>query len=141
MFDKILVAIDGSKMSDKAVEMAKQLGNGQQSEITLLHVGKELVIPPNAIVLEYETLLEEVKKNGIELLNNAKDLLDKEGLKVSVVYKVGDPARQIVDFAKKEHYDLIIIGSRGLGNFKELMLGSVSHKVSQLSHCPVMIVK
>lgn len=141
MFDKILVAIDGSKMSDKAVEMAKQLGNGQQSEITLLHVGKELVIPPNAIVLEYVTLLEEVKKNGIELLNNAKDLLDKEGLKVSVVYKVGDPARQIVDFAKKEHYDLIIIGSRGLGNFKELMLGSVSHKVSQLSHCPVMIVK
>ena len=65
----------------------------------------------------------------------------KKGLTLNTQLVFGDPAFQIVKKAKEGNYQLIIMGSRGLGGIKGLMLGSVSQKVSQLSHCPVLIIK
>ena len=53
----------------------------------------------------------------------------------------GRPADKIVEIAKQESFDLIVIGSRGLGGIKEIFLGSVSDRVADESHCPVLIVK
>jgi len=54
---------------------------------------------------------------------------------------IGDPAAEIIEIADKEKADLIIIGSRGLGAIKGVVLGSVSQKVTHHAACPVMIVK
>ncbi|MMZ57327.1 Stress response protein NhaX [compost metagenome] len=84
---------------------------------------------------------EAMKKEGEELLGRAKAKAEAAGVKTEALYVKGDPARQIVEKAQEGAYQLIVIGSRGLSGLKEMMLGSVSHKVSQLASCPVLIVK
>jgi len=54
---------------------------------------------------------------------------------------IGDPSSEVIEIAKKEHVDLIILGSRGLGAIKGVLMGSVSQKIIQAAPCPVMIVK
>jgi len=73
-------------------------------------------------------------------LENAKSALISEGISTDIIHLKGDPAHEILNFAKNNEQQLIIIGSRGLSGMKEMMLGSVCHKVSQLSSCPVLIV-
>lgn len=141
MFNKILVAIDGSKMSDKVLNTAKQIASNMDAELTIIFVGKEIKFPPEVVITDLDTVIEEIRKIGIDLLEEAKAKISSDGLVINTAYKEGNAARQIVDYACKENYDLIVIGSRGLGNIKEMMLGSVSHKVSQLSDRPVLIVK
>lgn len=148
MFNKILVAVDGSEMSNKALMAAASIAKERNAQISLFHVGKEAVIPPYMvgemayISKEYNIDFNEaMKKEGEEVLKQAKAKVEAEGIAVDAFYVVGDPARQIVDQAVEGGYQLIVIGSRGLSGFKEMMLGSVSHKVSQLAECPVLIVK
>jgi nucleotide-binding universal stress UspA family protein len=71
-------------------------------------------------------------------LKRAKEL--KPDLKISTVLKEGRPADEIVKTAKEENFDLIVMGHRGLGRVKEFFLGSVSDRVADEAHCPVLIV-
>ena len=136
MFQEIIVAIDGSVMSEKALQVAFSIAKGLHSNITLVHVRKEFL--PYAVGDE----LEQAIKNEVEeLLNEAKDQGKSRGIDVKILYLTGDPARQIVDHINHAAYDLVVIGNRGLSNFEEMLLGSVSHKISQLASCPVLIVK
>ncbi|WCK53354.1 universal stress protein [Aneurinibacillus sp. Ricciae_BoGa-3] len=148
MFDKIVVAIDGSILSQKALDAAIELGKGRSASLSLLHVVKEIVIPPYVmgemafITREYdEDFTAALRKEGEELLDIAKERVHKAGLTAEAHVITGDPASVILDFSKENHMQLIVMGSRGLGTFKEMMLGSVSHRVSQVSECPVLIVK
>lgn len=142
MFKKVLVAIDGSKMTDKVLEAAKTFAQSNETKLTLVYVGKELVIPPNVIITDYERILSEMTKAGHELLAEAKQKLEAEGVAAETLFvQSSSISRVIVNVACDQHYDLIVIGSRGLGNIKEVMLGGVSHKVTQLSKCPVLIIK
>ncbi|CEH30316.1 universal stress protein [Aneurinibacillus migulanus] len=148
MFNKILVAIDGSEMGNKALEAAISIAQEQNARISLLHVGRDAVTSsymiggiayiPEDYIVEME---ESLKKEGEALLNEAKAKAEAASVPAEAFYVKGDPARQILDRAEEGGYHLIVIGSRGLSGFKEMMLGSVSHKVSQLSKCPVLIVK
>ncbi|MGV3467380.1 MAG: universal stress protein [Heyndrickxia sp.] len=141
MFNKILVAIDGSEMSEKALEAGLHLAKEQQAEVTLVHVERNITIPVGLEGTTVDSIYDSIKKEGEKLLNDGKEKADADGINAKTVYLQGEPAVQIVHLAEKEEYQLIVIGSRGLGNIKEMMLGSVSHKVSQMSHCPVLIVK
>lgn len=148
MFNKILVAIDGSEMGNKALEAAISIAQEQNARISLLHVGKEAITSPYMmggipyIPEDYIAEMEEsLKKEGEALLSEAKAKAAAANVPAEAFYAKGDPARQILDQAEEGGYHLIVIGSRGLNGFKEMMLGSVSHKVSQLSKCPVLIVK
>lgn len=76
------------------------------------------------------------------ILTDAKRAAQEKGIqKVSVVTADGDPAEQILHRAEKENANLIVMGSRGLSDLKGLLMGSVSHKVSQLSPCSCVTVK
>lgn len=142
MFKRILVAIDGSKMSEKVLDTAKQLTVLHQAKLTLINVGKELVIPPNVVITDLQKILSEISKAGHDLLHEAKAKLKAEGIEADTLFVQGSSiSRLIVNVAREQNHDLIVIGSRGLGNIKEVMLGGVSHKVTQLSQCPVLIVK
>lgn len=141
MFNKILVAIDGSDMSNKAFETALNLAKENQSKLSLINVGKSLSIPQGMVIDSIDEVYDSMRKEGEEQLNRGKWLAESQGIKADIHYVEGDPAAQIIKLAKEGLFQLIVIGSRGLGPFKEMMLGSVSHRVSQLSHCPVLIIK
>ena len=141
MFNRILVAVDGSKMSQKALKSALQFAKERYSKIGVIHVEKNIPIPETMTNESIDLLYSELSKEGSEVLNYAASLAEEEGIDIQLEFVIGDPAIQIVKKAEEGNYQLIIIGSRGLGNLKGLMLGSVSQKVSQLSQCPVMIIK
>lgn len=83
-----------------------------------------------------------LKAVGDQILQRAKAIAAKARLrKVTVAVVTGDPAKAIVSRARREKADLLVMGSRGLGALKGLMLGSVSHSVAQQAKIPVVLVK
>lgn len=145
MFNKMLVAIDGSDMSAKALDAAVHLAKEQQAELSILHVGREAVVTTSSLtgivyVPEHfiDEIRNEVKKEGLKILENAKEKAAEKGVQADAN---GEPAHEILNHAKEKGVSLIVVGSRGISGLKEMMLGSVSHKVSQLSTCPVLIVR
>ncbi|MEC1369236.1 universal stress protein [Bacillus velezensis] len=147
MFKKILAAVDGSDMSNKALDAAIHLAKEQQAELTILYAGREAVVSTSAltgIVYVPENFIEDIKheveQKGAAILEDAKQKAAESGVNAKSLYVQGEPAHQILNIAKEQHFNLIVVGSRGISGFKEMMLGSVSHKVSQLSPCPVLIV-
>jgi nucleotide-binding universal stress UspA family protein len=76
-----------------------------------------------------------------KVLDRCKQQAEKSGVKIETVIAEGDAASNITGYAHKEGFDVIVIGSRGLGRFKEMVLGSVSNKVLHQAKCSVLIVK
>ncbi|MFW6117347.1 MAG: universal stress protein [Thermoproteota archaeon] len=150
MIEKLLVALDGSEPADEALNCALDLAEKYSASVTLLTVVRPIVVPqvspatvpPLApqIKQRYERGLKEGHKKILsEALQKSNEV--NPNLDISTKLLEGNPSQQIVDFAKKEDFDMIIMGSRGLGGFKELFLGSVSDRVADKAHCPVLIVK
>lgn len=139
---KILVPIDGSKNSKRALLEARRYGDYLDVEITLLTVLKpvaphyysylELSKPDNRARLVEAA--EALMKDSVELLGYPED-------KVTTKIRRGDPANEILEEANEGGYQLIIMGSRGLGIFSRSFLGSVSYKVLSHTNINVLIVK
>lgn len=143
MFEKILVAYDGSELSKKALKMAGNFAKENPNlQIEVVHVyqfptvavGEGMFTPPPTVAMEYYNHAEEV-------LTEAKEELAQITNNFNVVLKEGGFAKNILDHAKETGCELILIGSRGLGGIKEYFLGSVSHQVVQHSKIPVFIIK
>ncbi|WP_018661711.1 universal stress protein [Heyndrickxia acidiproducens] len=141
MFNRILVAIDGSEMSDKALKTALNFAKERFSKVGVIHVERNLNIAEGMSEATVEDIYAEQAKEDNDLLKQAVSLAEEEEIEIEPLIAMGDPAIQIVKKAEEGNYQLIVMGSRGLGNIKGLMLGSVSQKVSQLAHCPVLIIK
>ncbi|MDM5277574.1 universal stress protein [Paenibacillus silvae] len=142
MFDKVMVAIDKAEITNKLLDATLEIAQTKQSRITLVNVSQDYVSNGMTYVPEsfLEDMLNEVEKASSELLHQAKSKLKSAGINPETVHLKGDPAYEILNYARETQQQLIIIGSRGLMGVKGMMLGSVSHKVSQLSSCPVLIV-
>ncbi|WP_338088217.1 universal stress protein [Megamonas hypermegale] len=83
---------------------------------------------------------ENIKSKGIEILNKLAKEIPQE-IKVNTSIEIGFPTEVIVEKAKNENYDIIVMGSRGLGKIKSIFMGSVSQYVLKYAHCPVLIVR
>ncbi|TJY41128.1 universal stress protein [Cohnella pontilimi] len=142
MYQHILAAYDGSEASRKALQQAVAIAKGAPgTKLTVVHAlyqptyafGEFGFIPPEDYdrrVKEYEAkLLDEAKDQAASLSN------------VDFAVLTGYPASAILEYAKQNNCDLIVMGSRGLGAVREWMLGSVSHYVVQRAQIPVLIVK
>lgn len=144
MFDKILVPVDGSEAAWHALEYARTLGEQFHSAITIVHVVQpHYTLPTIAINGEIPFLsvnIEEVEATGYKIIELAKEKMS-EYANIETNLEFGHPAERILSLAKDNHYDLIVIGSRGLSGISEFFLGSISTNVSQYSSIPVMIVK
>lgn len=141
MFRKLLIATDGSSHSERAAEAAINLAKDlPDAKVCIIHVLKTM--PPRQelvqVNFDVKRLLEE--KMQKKMPKTVASFI-RAGISYTIHAAVGDPAEEIVNYAKEESVDLIIIGSRGLNTLGEVLLGSVSHKVAHESHCPVMIVK
>lgn len=141
MFSRILVPVDGSDNSYRAFDAALLLSEKLGAKATAIHVMEEL--PVSYVVSE--KLLREIAdayKNENQLtLSKCSEIATKKGLTIKTKLLQGNPGSTILDFCEKEKYDIIIMGSRGMGKFKELVLGSVSSKVLHHSSCPVLIIR
>ena len=137
---KILVPVDGSENSRRALEYATSMAVAGDT-LSLVHV---IDIPPTVYV-ESQKLLHEImskfKEESARILDQCRALAQKGGVAIDAVTLEGDTAQGIVNYAQKGDFDMIVMGSRGLGKLKEIVLGGVSSKVLQRAKCPVLIVK
>lgn len=147
MHKKILVGLDGSPHGLAATREAVELAKASDAELHLLTVTRPYKVSPKLRqFLEAENLLGEPKYVMDEMTNgivaDAKRIAVDAGLKeAKTVVREGKPARALLDYAKSNGIDLIVVGSRGVGEAESALLGSVSQKVSMLSECTVMIVR
>lgn len=150
MIKTILVPVDGSEHANKAIVLASDLAQKYDARLIALNVmteaGSERV-PPE--LRDYERL-EHVRVTERSVLDSESERIlsdaklqarEKGAPKVETVRRSGDAAAIILEVANDQSADVIVMGSRGLGNVKGLLLGSVSHKVAQLSECNCITVK
>ncbi|WP_171683900.1 universal stress protein [Paenibacillus planticolens] len=140
MYNHILVPIDGSGQSDRALDHAIKLAKhvSPNARVTVLYVNQQLILnePPISVPLN-DTLAEE----GRSMLESASAKLAGSGLLFDGVTLTGDPSTVICSIADADGHDLIVMGSRGVGLMSEILLGSVSHSVIKHANCPVLIIK
>ena len=148
LFKKILVAVDGSELSYRSVDYALDLAQKYSAQVKIITV---LDAPSDTLVAQASAFAPQSMKEHEEKLEKAHEKILLKAMKkaerltqkISVTTEVleGSPAEKIVETAKKEAFDLIVMGSRGLGGIKEFLLGSVSDKVADEAPCPVLIIK
>ncbi len=139
---KILLPVDGSENSSKTVADFIQLLDWykEKPEFHLLNVQYPLDGNVSSFINQAD-IKQYHQEEGLKNLQNTRDLLDQAGISYQYHIIVGDPAEMIVRFATEKQYDQIIMGPRGKGGIKGLLLGSVTNKVMQLSDIPVLLVK
>lgn len=145
MFERILVAVDGSEGSKKALRVAAKLQQTCDSELLILTVFRHHSLLEASMSMvrpdDPESLDDSMRAYAKEVAEDAKAIAAECcAAKVRAFVKAGQPARTIVKFAEDHKADLIIVGSRGQGDMQGFLLGSVSHKVTSLASIPVMVV-
>lgn len=138
MYKKILIATDGSKTADSAVEHAAYIARvASADEVVVLHV-----CPACTPELDPDS---KNRETADEIVKKASASIAAEGIVVRSILEMDYPPDEVgeavVDIATRENVDLLILGSRGLSEFKGILLGSVSHKVLQKALCPVLVIK
>lgn len=139
---KILVATDGSEHSQKTIEETAKLANSLDGEVTVVTVMEDA--PNLAYIVPSDTIKkieENYKDSSKKILENAEISFKEKGVDVKTKLVKGHPADEICRMANEGNFDLIVLGSRGLGGFKELILGSVSNKVAHCAKAHVFIIK
>jgi nucleotide-binding universal stress UspA family protein len=146
MSKNILVPVDGSEHSKKALEFACELANKFDGKLHLVHVAqalhqdKTLVLGAAAVTIHASR--EELEKVGRKVIDAAKQLAAHHGCgDVGAEVMTGDPAKMILKAATDQKADMIVMGSRGLSDISGLMFGSVSHKVNHLAPCTCISVR
>ncbi len=154
MFDKIMVAVDGSEHSKTALKFAIQLAEKFSGKITVFNVYSTVVsLPPSVDVLSGPSVTpqtsadiaaqigENQKKAGMGILEEAEGTVRQRGIEVEKILREGDAVKDIVAFAVEGKFDLIVLGHGGASRLSELLLGSVSEGVIHRATCPVLVVK
>jgi nucleotide-binding universal stress UspA family protein len=142
--NRVLVGVDGSEDSVLAVRAAVDLSNRTGAELHVVHAWQDEAPPslPSAMSGDYSEAREQWERAAEEVLKEQAELADEAGSSVSGTHlRKGRPAEEITDLAGELGADLLIIGSRGLGAVKRLVMGSVSEGVVSLSPCPVLVMR
>ena len=138
MVKNILVPVDGSEGSDRAIAEAVELAQACSAKVNFLYVANINQLAINACLSD--AILDAVTKAGNVILDRAMEMVPA-GLEKEAFSETGSPAVIILDFADNHPTDLIVMGSRGLGVVKGVLLGSVSQYLVEQSKCPVLVVK
>ncbi|MCB0167774.1 MAG: universal stress protein [Anaerolineae bacterium] len=139
MFKEIIVAIDGSDHSHKALDYAKGLAEQYGATLRLVHA-----FPHTSDLLgydDYELLVARRESAGQTLLDQARRQLGEASFPVKEELLEEPAAEAILTVAGIRHADLIVMGTRGRSSLEGLLLGSVSQKVVHHAECPVMVVR
>jgi nucleotide-binding universal stress UspA family protein len=156
LFRKILVALDGSESSQRAAQAALELAEKLKTDLIALHA----IVPPTSyyhstiaspvgISLpapsqhEIDAYYAYARKVALGIVGDTESKAKRLGVhvKTETPEAVSSIVETIVNHAAKENVDLIVVGTRGLGGFKKLLLGSVSSGLVSHAHCPVLVIR
>ncbi|MCG7844804.1 MAG: universal stress protein [Methanomassiliicoccales archaeon] len=135
---RLLVAVDGSVHSDKALRKAALLATTAPSYVMSVVYVVE-VREFASLVAEVST--EEMEAEGRKVLQESMEILTSEGLDATTHLLHGPPVSKILEFAETFHPDMIVTGSRGMGATKGALIGSVSSSLSKRASTSVLIVR
>ena len=155
MLEKILVPLDGSDHSLKALEIAVQIARKFDGKITLVHVYsvwvRPIVMPepttltpswvPVMAPAEFSKVMEAARKAAASILADGEKRVKAEGVQVEKVLREGHTVQEILEAAKDGKFDLIVMGARGVSRIRGILLGSVSDGVIRNAPCPVLVTK
>jgi len=146
MFNKILVALDGSDHATKALGTAIEMAQRCDSEMILFYA-----LQVRSLRAEYEQVVTKAARDAYreagnqqkeDILSRAEKLARDQGVeRVSQLCIEGEPARSIIRAARENDIELIVMGTRGLTGLRELAMGSVAHNVTSAADCPVLVVR
>lgn len=141
---KILVAIDGSEHSMRALMKAKDLALKFDSDIELVHVVEEVhlynIDGGSMIALGIEQFTA-MKDRGETFLNKSKQTLSEFGDRVTTQLLEGDPSYMLIDYIKNSDADLVVVGSHGVKGLRKYMMGSVVNKLVHHIDKSILIVR
>ena len=136
---RILLPVDGSRLSDAAADMAIDLSGNYNASMVLLHVRRPVPTglgQPNA-----DELLSYLTDGAEAVITHYRKKLSNAKIDFNELIIGGDVAEVIADVSRVEKCDLIVIGSKGKTDLEGLILGSATHKVLHTAPCPVLVVK
>ena len=146
---KILVSTDGSENAERAVQAAIQLAKQNGAELVIVHIIAEMIpavyssISVGTPSIDYSHYFEFAENEGKKIVNAAKEKAEKQSVRAKgeIVTTPSSVVESILKLEESEKADLIVIGTRGLGGFKRLVLGSVSSGVVAHAKCAVLVVR
>lgn len=139
MFKRILVAVDGSPNSDRAVRAAAEMAAAHGSSLHICHVSH---IPQHYATHLSEGIRESVRKDGAEILSHTARVAREFGVEAETRLLDGDhPAEEVISFADELGAGLIVTGVRGRTQDTARSMGSVSVAIAMLARCSVMLVR
>jgi nucleotide-binding universal stress UspA family protein len=155
MFKNILVGLDGSEQSLKALETAIQIAKKFNGKLTLIHVYsvavRPIIVPepstfsPAGVSVitaeEVSRVAEAAREAGRQVLAEGEQKVKAEKVQVETKLVEGHAVQEIVRVAKEGKFDLIVIGAKGISKIRELLLGSVTDGVIHHAARPVLVVK
>ena len=140
MFERILLAVDGSEHGYNAAQMAADLVRAMKSERLRIVVSFSR-IPPYLGEPNLQNAIDARLKEAQEILQKAVEIVGEVPAEIHTELLEGDAAESIIAVAKARNSSVIVMGSRGLGRLAGLVLGSTSQKVVSHAPCPVLIVR
>jgi len=154
VFERIIVPLDGSRLSAQAIPYASEMGKRFDAEVILVRVLPQagLSFAAQGIVTEdavaTDIIPQEARMKDVDNASNAKrylmnwaQSLKAQGVKVSYEVTIGTPAKSIMELAQAQQASLIVMMSHGRGAFKRAIMGSVADEILRGSHLPVLIVR
>lgn len=141
---RIIVATDGSESSSRAERLAISLGKSLDLKLTFVSV---VYLPPTSYAVgggvAIDKTLIALREDATKAASKAASLAKSNGVQAEtkVIDEFRSPVASITNLAKKEEYDLVVVGTRGLGGFKKLALGSVAEGILHYAICSVLIAK
>jgi len=144
-FDNIMLASDGSPFALDAARVAVRMAQRFRTPLTILNVYEELssaTVPGDKDRLIDRAESDTYSDRWLEYVAKpVREFANDEGVMCSFVQKGGKPADTVISFANVHEVDLIVVGSRGLGNYSRLLMGSVSDRIAHYANCPVLVVR
>ncbi|MBP1928097.1 nucleotide-binding universal stress UspA family protein [Methanolinea mesophila] len=138
MFTQILVAIDGSKISDRALKIALDEAKVWNATVNVIYVVETGLFSSLPMDNTWEIMYSMLEKEGQDALDAAKNEAEKRHITLNAVMKQGHAGNEIVNASEELGADLVIVGSHGRSEVDRILLGSVSSFV--VSHCAVSVM-
>jgi nucleotide-binding universal stress UspA family protein len=137
MFERILVAVDGSRQGSKTIPVAVDLAQKYGADVTVVHVREHTRYEGTDVDLGPGVSAEDLVGDVVEAFRAAGVSAEAEIRRV----RPGDTPEQIIEVAEDSGAQLIVMGTRGMTEWKSLVLGGVANKVVQHASCPVLLVR
>jgi universal stress protein A len=137
----ILVPVDFSSYADHALAYALALAKTLQARLTLLHVIEPLPLSRDVTTAFPEAYLNELESTAQHKLEQVLTQVQDAGLHATTAIAHGVPFQGIVDTARQQHVDLIVMGTHGRTGLRHVLVGSVAEKVVRLAPCPVLVTR